>query len=57
MALHSGFPREGNSRNHAARARPLEITRPNEQKPLQGLEAKPGPVALETMYPFVDSGV
>jgi len=57
MTLHRGRYEATNSHNHAERARSSEITPPEEQKPAEGLQAETESVVLETMYPFVDSGV
>ena len=43
-----GVPRQRSSHNHAARARSSEITRPEEQKPSEGLQAETESVVLQT---------
>jgi hypothetical protein len=56
-AIIQGVPQRRNRYGHPALAWSPEITRPEEQKPTEGLQAGTESVVLETMYRFVDSGV
>ncbi len=56
-AIIQGVSQRRKRHGHPALAWSPEIARPEEQKPTGGLQAETESVALETMYPFVDSGV